>query len=208
MAIAAILIFTGLTLIEIGEIRQLLTQHWHSGMVALLTSVGVVAFGVLPGILVGIILSLLKVLKQIAHPQDALLGQVPGSPALHDVGDDEAAQTIPGLVVYRFYGPLFFANVRFFIERLEHFIARESVPVRQVIVDARAIPDIDLSAAEQLRAFVKQLHDRGIQFVVAKAHLPLREASLHYGLQDLPDATYYSKLSEAVAQFQQQEAKP
>lgn len=149
VAIAAILIFTGLTLIEIGEIRQLLTQHWHSGMVALLTSVGVVAFGVLPGILVGIILSLLKVLKQIAHPQDALLGQVPGSPALHDVGDDEAAQTIPGLVVYRFYGPLFFANVRFFIERLEHFIARESVPVRQVIVDARAIPDIDLSAAEQ-----------------------------------------------------------
>ena len=57
-----------------------------------------------------------------------------------DVGDDAAAQTIPGLVVYRFYGPLLFANVRFFIERLEHFIARETHPVRQVIIDARSIP--------------------------------------------------------------------
>src|SRR5262249_1377532 len=135
VAIAAILIFTGLTLIDVREYRQLRKQHRHSGIVALLTSIGVVAIGVLPGILVGIVLSLLKVLSEIAHPQDALLGRVPGSPALHDIGDDEAAKTIPGLVVYRFYGPLIFANIRFFVERLEHFIAREPYPVREVILD-------------------------------------------------------------------------
>jgi SulP family sulfate permease len=90
-------------------------------LVALLTSFGVVVIGVLPGILVGVVLSLLKVLSQVVRPQDALLGRLPGTQALHDLGDDEAAQIIPGVVEYRFYGPLVFANVRFFIERLEHF---------------------------------------------------------------------------------------
>lgn len=207
VAIAAILIFTGITLIDIGAVRQLQAQHGHSGMVAWITSLGVIAFGVLPGILVGIVLSLLMVLSQIARPQDALLGRVPGSASLHDVGDDEAAQTIPGLVVYRFYGPLLFANARFFIERLEHFIARETHPVRQVILDARAIPDIDVTAGEQVRTLVTRLHERGIRIVVAEAHLPLREAAHRLGLEDTAaEKTYVPSVSDAVAAFEQPEA--
>jgi SulP family sulfate permease len=207
VAIAAILIFTGFTLIDIKGFRQLRRQHPHSAWVALLTSIGVVVIGVLPGILVGIVLSLLKVLSQIVRPQDALLGRLPGHQALHDVGDDEAAQTIPGLVVYRFYGPLVFANVRFFIERLEYFIARETHPVRQVIVDARAIPEVDVTAAEQLITFVKRLRERGIGLVIANAHLPFREAAMHLGLRDaLSEDNFFPKLSEAVTAFQRQHA--
>jgi SulP family sulfate permease len=204
VAIASILIFTGITLIDVDGFVRLRRQHRQSAWVALLTSFGVVAIGVLPGILVGIVLSLLKVLSQIARPQDALLGRIPGTQALHDLGDDEAAQTIPGLVVYRFYGPLLFANVRFSVERLEHFIVREVHPVRQVIVDARAIPEIDVTAAEQLRTFVKRLRERGIEVVIAKAHLPLREAAIRLGLQDaLSKENYFPKLSEAVTAYEQ-----
>jgi SulP family sulfate permease len=124
---------------------------------------------------------------------------------LHDVGDDEAAQTIPGLVVYRFYGPLVFANIRFFIERLEHFLSHEEVPVRQVILDARAIPEMDVTAAEQLRIFVNGLHDRGISFVVAKAHLPLRETAIQLGLQEwFAERAHFSQLPDAVAAFLEQ----
>jgi SulP family sulfate permease len=207
VAIASILIFTGITLIDVQGFRQLCRQHRQSAWVALLTSCGVLVIGVLPGIIVGIVLSLLKVLSQIVRPQDALLGRIPGTQALHDVGDDEAAQTIPGLVVYRFYGPLVFANVRFFIERLEHFIAREAHPVQQVIVDARAIPEIDVTAAEQLRTFVKRLRERGIRVLIAKAHLPLREAASRLGLQDaLSEENYFPKLSEAVTAYEQQNA--
>jgi sulfate permease, SulP family len=207
VAIAAILIFTGITLIDVGEVRRLQYRHARSGMVAWITTVGVIAFGVLPGILVGVVLSLLILLSQIARPQDALLGRVPGSPVMHDVGDDEAAQTIPGLVVYRFYGPLVFANVRFFIERLEQFIAREASPVRQVILDARAIPDIDVTAGEQVRTFVARLNERGIRFAVAKAHLPLREAARRLGLEEsFPEEARFPKLSDAVAAFERQEA--
>ena len=125
-----------------------------------------------------------------------------GSPTFHDVGDDEAAQTIPGLVVYRFYGPLVFANIRFFIERLEHFLAEETAPVRRVVLDARAIPEIDVTAAEQLRAFVERLRARGIAFVVAKAHLPLREAAVRLGLQEwFGEQAHFSQLADAVAAF-------
>jgi SulP family sulfate permease len=208
VAIAAILIFTGISLIDVRAVRQLQARHARSGMVAWLTSLGVIAFGVLPGILVGIILSLLIVLRQIARPQDALLGRVPGMAALHDVGDDEAARTIPGLVVYRFYGPLVFANIRFFIDRIEHFIGREMQPVRQVILDARAIPDIDVTAAEQLHSFVIRLRERGTRFVVAKAHLPLREAARRLELTEvLLEESAYPKLSDAVAAFERNDAQ-
>jgi SulP family sulfate permease len=204
VAIASILIFTGITLIDIEGFRQLRRQHRQSAWLSLLTSLGVVVIGVLPGILVGIVLSLLKVLSQIVRPQDALLGRVPGGQALHDLGDEEAAQTIPGLVVYRFYGPLVFANVRFFIERLEHFIAREAQPVEQVIIDARAIPEIDVTAAEQLQTFVKRLSERGIKLVIAKAQLPLRQAAIRLGLQQaLYEDNYVPKLSEAVTKYEE-----
>jgi SulP family sulfate permease len=111
--------------------------------------------------------------------------------------------------VYRFYGPLLFANVRFFIERLNHFIARQAHPVQEVIVDARAIPEIDITAAEQLRVYFQTLRERGIQIVVAKAHLPLRETALELGLQEaFSDDNYFPKLSEAVAAFERRRTSP
>lgn len=202
VAIAAILIFTGFTLIDVREYQKLRGLHRFSALLSLITSAAVITLGVLPGILLGVVLSLLRLLSQIARPQDALLGRIPGSTTLHDVGDDDAAITIPGLVVYRFYGPLVFANIRFFIERVEHFLADQKAPVRQVILDARAIPEIDVTAAEQLRTFVKHLQDRGITFVVAKAHLPLREAAVRLGLQEwFSEKAHFSQLADAVEAF-------
>jgi sulfate permease, SulP family len=98
--------------------------------------------------------------------------------------------------------------VRFFIERLEHFIAREAQPVHQLIIDARAIPEIDVTAAEQLQTFVKRLHERGIKFVIAKAQLPLREAASRLGLQQaLSEDNYSPRLSEAVTRYEQLDAR-
>src|SRR5262249_20389428 len=98
-----------------------------------------------------------------------------------------------------------FANVRYCIDRIEHFIAREASPVRQVILDARAISGIDVTAAEQLQTFIGRLRERGITFVVAKAHLPLREAAVRLGVKDaLTEATYFAKLSDAVAAYERQ----
>jgi SulP family sulfate permease len=201
VAIAAILVYTGVTLIDLPVYGRLWRMHRFSAIVTIVTSLGVVALGVLPGILLGVILSLLGLLAEVIRPQDALLGVVEGSSSLHDVGDDEAARTIPGLVVYRFYGPLIFANIRFFTERIESFIAHEKTPVRQVIVDARAIPSIDITASEQLAEFVSKLHGRGIEFVVAKAHLPLRETATTFG--GVPERSWrFSHVADAVVAYQ------
>ncbi|HEY7001595.1 MAG TPA: SulP family inorganic anion transporter [Candidatus Udaeobacter sp.] len=208
VAIAAILVFTGVTLVDLQVYSRLWRLQRFSTVVAAATTAGVIALGVLPGILLGVVLSLLGVLAQIVRPQDALLGRVEGSTTMHDVGDDEAAQTLPGLVVYRFYGPLVFANVRFFIERLESFIAEEHEPVRQVILDARAVPSVDITAAEQLREFVARLRSRGIEVVIAKAHLPLREAVSAIGGSVFDDHHHFSQLADAVAAFEKSSAKP
>jgi len=207
VAIAAILVFTGVTLINVQVYSQLWRLHHFSMVVAAATTIGVIALGVLPGILLGVILSLLGVLAQIVRPQDALLGRIEGSTTMHDVGDDEAARTLPGLVVYRFYGPLIFANVRFFIERIESFIAQEREPVRQVILDARAIPSVDITAAEQVREFVGRLRSRGIEFVLAKAHLPLREAVSAVSGTSFDERKHFSQLADAVAAFQKSSNK-
>jgi SulP family sulfate permease len=201
VAIAAILVFTGITLIDPRVYARLWRSHRFSMVVAAATSIGVIAAGVLPGILLGVVLSLLGVLAEIVRPHDALLGRVEGSATMHDVGDDDAAETIPGLVVYRFYGPMVFANVRFLVERLEWFIDQEKEPVRQVILDARAVPSIDITAAEELSEYVVDLRSRGIEFVVVKAHLPLRETISAIGGCGLDDCLHFSQLADAVAAF-------
>jgi SulP family sulfate permease len=195
------------TLVDPRVYGRLWRKHRFSTVVAGATTLGVLALGVLPGILLGVVLSLLGVLVEIVRPQDALLGRMAGSTTLHDVGDDDAAETIPGLVVYRFYGPLIFANVRFFIERVEGFISQEKAPVRQVILDARAIPNIDITAAEQLGEFVARLRERGIEFVVAKAHLPLRETFAAVGRGMMDEHRQFGQLADAVAAFRRQSTK-
>jgi SulP family sulfate permease len=209
VAIAAILVFTGFTLVDVAGVKRLHALHPYSAWLSLLTSAAVIALGVLPGIILGIVLSLLMLLSQIVRPQDALLGRVEGSQTLHDVGDDDKAQTLPGLVVYRFYGPLVFANIRYFIERLEGFIASGVQPVRQVIIDARAIPSIDITAVEQLQPFVERLRDSGIEVVLAKAHLPLRVALQAFReAENQPQrAQYFSQLADAVAAFEASTSK-
>lgn len=202
VAIAAILVFTALGLVDLRCYARLWRLQRYSAMVALATTLGVLVLGVLQGILLGVILSLLGALAQVVRPQDALLGCMEGSETLHDVGDDERARTLPGLVVYRFYGPLMFANVRYFVERIEDFIAAEETPVRELILDARAISDIDVTAAGSLRDFLHRLHARGIAVVVAKAHLPLREAMVRHGLvHGVPPIRFQEQLADAVAAF-------
>ena len=135
------------------------------------------------------------------HPRKA------GSVDLHDIGDDEKAEGIPGLLVYRFYGPLIFANVSYFIERLQGFIDRQKTPVKQIVIDASAIPSIDYTAAEKLQPFLQKLAGRGIELAVARAHLPLREIELGREMDDLfSDDRVFVTVADAVAAFEAREA--
>lgn len=202
VAIAAILVYTGFGLIDIKGIRRIWAQHRKTAWIAITTMVAVVFVGVLPGILLGTAMSIAILLAELARPHDALLGRIEGSADLHDVGDDVKAEVVPGLLAYRFYGPLVFANISYFIERLQSFIDSQEQPVRQVLIDASAIPSIDYTAAEKLLPFLQKLSDQGIELALARAHLPLREIELGNEMDAFfPDERVFATVADAVAAF-------
>ena len=202
VTIAAILIYTGFGLIDIAAVKAMWVQHRQTAWIAITTTATVVFIGVLPGILLGTAFSIAILLSNLARPHDALLVRKPGSDELHDLGDDDQTEDIPGLVVYRFYGPLIFANVNYFMERLQGFIDREEHPVRRVIIDARAITSVDFTAMEKLRPFFLKLKDQGIELALARAHLPLREVNLNVGMEPIfSDDEIFGRVSDAVRAF-------
>ena len=204
VTIAAILVYTGFGLIDIAGVKNIWVQHRQTAWIAITTTAAVVFIGVLPGILLGTAFSIAILLSELARPHDALLVRKPGSDELHDLGDDDQTEDIPGLVVYRFYGPLIFANISYFMERLQGFIDREEQPVRMVVIDARAIPSVDFTAAEKLRPFFQKLKDRGIELALARAHLPLREVKLNIGMEPVfSQGEIFVRVSDAVRAFEE-----
>jgi SulP family sulfate permease len=204
--IAAILVYTGFGLIDISGVKNMWLQHRQTAWIAISTTAAVIFIGVLPGILLGTAFSIAILLSDLARPHDALLVRKPGSDELHDMGDDDQTKGIPGLVAYRFYGPLVFANASFFMERLQGFIDQQEQPVHKVVIDARAIPSVDFTAAEKLRPFFQRLEDQGIKLALARAHLPLRELNLNVGMEPIfSKDEIFVRVSDAVRAFNEQQ---
>lgn len=207
VTIAAILTYTGFGLIDLGGVKSMWDRHRQTAWIAITTTGAVVFIGVLPGILLGTAFSIAILLSDLARPHDALLVRKPGSQELHDLGDDDQEEGVPGLVVYRFYGPLVFANVNFFIERLQGFIDQQKNPVRRVVIDARAIPSVDFTAMEKLRPFFQKLEDQGLELAIARAHLPLREMNLKMGMEPIfAEDEVFNRVSDAVRDFREDHA--
>jgi SulP family sulfate permease len=202
VALAALLICGALTLVEFDVMARIYRSYPQSAMLAALTTLGVLAMGVVPGILVGVALSLLALVSRISNPPDAVLQAAPGG-GFHDLGNAAARQTVPGLIVYRFYAPLLFSNCGHFVERVRGFIAASPSPVRWFVLDAQAITDIDVTAAEALRGFKQELEQQGIAMKFAHANPPLRKVLERIGFADeLGEASFFSSVHECVEAFQ------
>ena len=144
---------------------------------AVVTLFGVLTVGILQGILVAVMLSLINVIYHISRPHDALLDDVDasGGTVYRGVTDKETALTEPGLIVYRFDAPLVFANAAFFTERLEALVANAGTGLKCVILDAEAISDFDSTAAEALENLDADLERLGVELWIARANEPLRD---------------------------------
>ncbi len=174
VALAAILVYSGSTLVEFSAMKRIYRYYPRSAGVAAVTTLGVLAAGVVPGILVGVVLSLLGLINRISNPPDAVLREVPGH-GFHDFGETPVGQLVPGLLMYRFYAPLLFSNTGHFVDRVRKLIAASPTPVKWFLLDAQAITDIDVTAAEALHALQRELQERGIVFKIAHANRPLRD---------------------------------
>ncbi len=201
VALAAILIYAGCGLIEISDMVKIHRFSPRSGVIAGLTTLSVLAAGVVPGIVFGVALSLLGLINRISHPPDAVLTEVPGH-GFHDVGNPDEAQTVPGLIAYRFYAPLLFSNAGHFVERVRHLIASSPQPVRWFLLDAQAISDIDVTAVEALTSICEELKRQGVALKIAHANRPLRELLQRTGLTgEIGAESFFSSVHECVQAF-------
>ena len=202
VALAALLIYGGFTLVEFDVMVRIYRFYPRSAMLAALTTLGVLAVGVVPGILVGVAISLLALITRISNPPDAVLRRGPGG-VFHDLGDTANGGTVPGFIAYRFYAPLLFSNCGHFVERVRELIASSPSPVRWFVIDAQAITDIDVTAAEALRALEQELHKQGIAMKFAHANRPLREILQRIGFTgELGQESFFHAVHECAEAFQ------
>lgn len=203
VALASILIVAGVQLIELHEYRLLFSVSQRDFWLAIAVAAGVLVVGVIPGIVIGVTISLIHVLVRLARPMDAVLRPVPGTGRFHDLGDDGAVQTVPGLIAYRFYAPLFFANAEHFVRRVRELIAAGPHPVRWIVVDMQAVWDIDVTAADVCARLVEELRQAGIFVAIACANRPLRERLQRVGLYEkLGEPAYYPSVHAAIEEFE------
>jgi MFS superfamily sulfate permease-like transporter len=183
-ALGALVIFAALRLIDVAEYRRLATFRRSELMLALLTTAGVLGLGVLYGVLAAVGLSILDLLRRVGRPHDSVLGFVPGIAGMHDIEDYPDARLEPGLLVYRYDAPLFFANAEDFRTRALAAVDENPDPVRWFVLNAEANVDVDLTALDAVDQLRQDLDRRGIVFAMARVKWHLREALQAAGLLD------------------------
>jgi len=180
-ALGAVVVYAAVRLVDVGEFRRYAAFRRSELLLALGTTVAVLVVGVLDGVLVAIGLSILDLLRRVARPHDAIEGFVPGLAGMHDIADFPEAVPVPGLVVYRYDSPLFFANAEDFRTRAR---AAASGDARWFVLNTEAIVEVDITAVDALEALRRELVGRGIVFALARLKQDLRDQLAPCGLLD------------------------
>jgi sulfate permease, SulP family len=201
-ALGAIVIYAAIQLIDLPALRRLAAFRRTELAIALATCIGVLAFNILYGVLVAIGLSVADLLIRAARPHDAIQGLVPGLAGMHNVEDYPGAQTIPGLVVYRYDAPLFFANAENFRQRALA-AAERSGPIRWFVLNVEANVEVDFTALEALDALREEINRRGAIFALARVKQDLLARLQAFGLAGKIGAEHlFPTLPSAVEAYQ------
>ena len=198
--LAAIVIVAVLGFIDIAGARRLLRWRRSEFVLAMAAFAGVAGLGVLWGVGIAITLSLLNFVRRAWRPHDAVLGRVDNLKGYHDTERHPEARLIPGLVLYRFDAPIFFANAELFREHVAA-LAR-SDDVRWIVVAAEPVTDIDVTGGETLGALSEELGAAGVALAFAELKDPVREQLRRYGIEEAIGADrFFPTLGVAVAAY-------
>jgi len=205
-ALGGIVIFAAVQLIDVTAFRRLLAFRRTELGISVATFVGVLAFDILYGLLIAIGLSVADLLVRLARAHDAIQGLVPGLAGMHDVDDYPDAQTIPGLVVYRYDAPLCFANAENFRQRALAAADREPGPLRWFVLNVEANVEVDFTALEAMDALREAIAGRGAVFALARVKQDLLARLQAFGLDaKIGPERLFPTLPTAVAAYQQRE---
>jgi len=198
-ALAAIVIAAGLSLIDIATVAKFLRVRMSAFVLTMAATLGVVFFGVLEGILIAVALSILGFFRRNWWPTGQVLGRVTSlDDAWHGLDLYPDAEQNPGVVVFRWEAPLFFANANMFREEIRRLV--HSSDARWVVIECEAITDIDVTAADMLERLDSELNERGVHLVFVELRSRLHDLVNRYGLlETLDEKHFYDSLDEALA---------
>src|SRR5262249_45977374 len=173
-ALAAVVIASAVGLIEVTDlIRIYRIQRWEFWL-SIVCLVGVAVFGAIPGIGLAIGIAVIEFLWDGWRPHSAVLGRAEGVKGYHDITRYPDARQIPGLILFRWDAPLFFANAELFKERILDAVAKSPTPVSWLVVAAEPVTSVDVTAADALAELDKTLHGMGIEFCFAELKDPVK----------------------------------
>ncbi|GAA0423960.1 sodium-independent anion transporter [Acrocarpospora corrugata] len=202
-ALGALVIYAATQLIDVAQFRRLLAFRRSELLLALAACASVLVFDILYGVLLAVALSVAEMLARVARPHDAILGVVPGLAGMHDVDDYPRARTIPGLVVYRYDSPLFFANAQNFRRRALAAADAHDGPVLWFVLNAEANVEVDITALDSVESLRAELTGRGIVFGLARVKKDLRDSLDAFGLTaSVGEDHIFPTLPTAVAAYE------
>jgi high affinity sulfate transporter 1 len=195
-ALAAVVIVAALSLMDVATLRRYVRIRRSAFSVSLVASAGVILLGVLQGIVVAVALAILLFFRRNWWPHGAVLGRLEDGRGWHDVEVHPGSVQIPGVVVYRWEAPLFFANSGTFREQIRKLV-RERHP-RWVVLQCEAISDIDVTAAEMLEQLDNELNAAGTHLAFAEMRSRVQEMALRYGLMETLDRDHFYTTIDAA----------
>jgi len=210
-ALAAVIAVASIGLFDLRSLRELYAASRRELIFSLVTTAGVLAFDVLPGVLIAIVLTLLWLLLAASQPHYAVLGRVPGISGFHDISKYPDAVTIPGLLLYRFDGNILFFNADYCKERILAEIAKAPSPVEWIVVDASPVNDVDITALHTLRDLRMQLAGQGISLRYARVKHSLWKFFHTLWVADtlqVNQASLFPSIAAAIEAFEQRGNPP
>jgi high affinity sulfate transporter 1 len=174
-ALAAVVIAAAIGLFEFADLRRIFRiQRWEFWL-SIACFVGVAVFGVIPGIGIAIAIAVIEFLWDGWRPHYAVLGRADGVRGYHDIKRFPAARRVPGLVLFRWDAPLFFANAELFHQRVLEAIAESPTPVRRIVVTAAPVTSVDVTSADMLVELNRTLTESGIELRFAEMKEPVKD---------------------------------
>jgi MFS superfamily sulfate permease-like transporter len=204
--LAAVVIQAMFGLLNVTYLRQLFRIDRSEFAYAMAALFGVLVLGILQGVALGVILALAVLVRRVSRPATAVLGRLPGTDAYRDITAHPEAETLPGLLIFRFDAPIIFPNAGYFADKVRGLIAEAATPVREVLILAQQINQLDSTGADQLAKLQAELGAKGTAFSFAEVKRALREAMRRTGLEEKIGADhFYESIEDGVQVFLQRQ---
>jgi high affinity sulfate transporter 1 len=201
-ALAAVVIASAIGLIEVNDlVRIFRIQRWEFWL-SMLCFAGVAVLGAIPGIALAVAIAVIEFLWDGWRPHSAVLGRADGVKGYHDIARYPDARLIPGLVLFRWDAPLFFANAELFQERVMEAAEKSPTPVRWVVVAAEPVTSVDVTAADVLAELDDSLRQAGIELCFAELKDPVKDKLKRFGtFAQLGEETFFPTIGAAVSAY-------